>query len=282
MSGPSYDPVPWSTDHQEDVPYSNPPLSPDARLSSFHTPETEPLDLGDDLPPGAARPRFIGAALAREGPNPRESYASSQNSFPVTDDYSSSVYALNAPQQSARDPSFYNLNYRDDPNAPDINASEATVGMNKAFSGSTPYLQEKRATYPSQARSRRRGWIIGGVIVGLLVLVGVALGVYFAVVKPNADKNKGTSGAVNDHGSSSSSAQPSASSKPGTPSVNAVTGGDGSKVTTEDGSTFTYSNSFGGYWYWDPQDPLNNGARAQSWTPALNETFQYGVDLIRG
>uniref|UniRef100_A0A0W0EVF7 glucan 1,3-beta-glucosidase n=1 Tax=Moniliophthora roreri TaxID=221103 RepID=A0A0W0EVF7_MONRR len=26
----------------------------------------------------------------------------------------------------------------------------------------------------------------------------------------------------------------------------------------------------------------NNGAKAQSWTPALNETFRYGVDRIRG
>jgi len=49
-----------------------------------------------------------------------------------------------------------------------------------------------------------------------------------------------------------------------------------------DGTTFTYKNSFEGYWYWDETDPLNNGARPQSWTPALNETFRYGIDKIRG
>ena len=50
----------------------------------------------------------------------------------------------------------------------------------------------------------------------------------------------------------------------------------------EDGTTFTYKNPHGGYWYWDEKDPFNNGARPQSWSPALNETFRYGADLIRG
>jgi hypothetical protein len=50
----------------------------------------------------------------------------------------------------------------------------------------------------------------------------------------------------------------------------------------DDGTTFIYINNFGGYWYWDPADPFNNGARAQSWTPALNESFDYGIDRIRG
>jgi glucan 1,3-beta-glucosidase len=50
----------------------------------------------------------------------------------------------------------------------------------------------------------------------------------------------------------------------------------------EDGSTFVYRNSFGGYWYYDENDPFNDGARAQSWSPALNETFRYGIDPIRG
>jgi len=50
----------------------------------------------------------------------------------------------------------------------------------------------------------------------------------------------------------------------------------------EDGTTFTYKNPFGGTWYWDPNDPFNNTAQAQSWTPALNEPFNYGIDHIRG
>jgi len=61
-----------------------------------------------------------------------------------------------------------------------------------------------------------------------------------------------------------------------------VTGGNGSVITLDSGATFTYLNPFGGYWYWDKNDPLNQDARAQSWSPALNETFKYGVDQVRG
>ena len=32
----------------------------------------------------------------------------------------------------------------------------------------------------------------------------------------------------------------------------------------------------------DPRDPFNNGARAQSFTPALNESWNYSNDQIRG
>lgn len=32
----------------------------------------------------------------------------------------------------------------------------------------------------------------------------------------------------------------------------------------------------------DPRDPFNNGARAQSFTPALNESWDYSKDQIRG
>ncbi|ORY26176.1 glycoside hydrolase superfamily [Naematelia encephala] len=44
----------------------------------------------------------------------------------------------------------------------------------------------------------------------------------------------------------------------------------------------TYANSFGGYWVWDEADPFNNGAKANSWTPALNESWTWGVDKIHG
>jgi hypothetical protein len=50
----------------------------------------------------------------------------------------------------------------------------------------------------------------------------------------------------------------------------------------EDGTTFIYSNSFGGFWYDDKDDPFNNRAQSQSWSPPLNETFNPGGDRIRG
>ncbi|ESK92046.1 exo-beta- -glucanase [Moniliophthora roreri MCA 2997] len=99
-------------------------------------------------------------------------------------------------------------------------------------------------------QARRRKGVLIIIILGLIILVlTIVLPVYFTVIK-------------RDDGP--------------------VTGGNGSEITMEDGTTFTYSNPFGGHWHYDPKDPFNNGARAQSWTPALNETFQYGVDRIRG
>ena len=78
----------------------------------------------------------------------------------------------------------------------------------------------------------------------------------------------------------SSASGAAATSKP--QAALAITGGQGSLVTTDDGSTFTYNNTFGGVWYYDPNDPFNNGARAQSWSPALNETFDWSNDPIWG
>lgn len=277
MSGPAYEPVQWSSDHHDDERYNNVPPSPDARTTLFHPSESMPLGGHDELPPGAAPPpRFLGSALATDGLNPRDSYASSSNTLTAQDDFNSSVYALNEQKQAdSRDPSFYGLNYRDDP-------SDGGFGSQVNFGKSTesPYLAEKRNAYSGTRKRGRRVLIIGAVVVGILLLAGIALAVYFGVVKPKND-SKDVSGDVSDKGKGgNSSAQPSATNSPGSLAV--VTGGDGSKVTTEDGSSFTYSNKFGGYWYWDPSDPFNNGAKAQSWTPALNETFNYGVDIVRG
>ncbi|KAI0341763.1 glycoside hydrolase [Trametopsis cervina] len=225
------------------------------------------------------QPRFLGRALQDEGYGPRESYASSGNSVPIGDDAQSSVYGLNPGQQ--RDTAYYSLNYRDDPHDSDFARSTPELsGANKANS---PYLSEKRAAYGApRARSRRRMFIIAGLIAAAVIVIAVVVAIYFAVIKPHHNNNDSASGGTSkgDTGTATSSgASPSASTKP---VALVVTGADGSTVTKDDGSTFVYKNPYGGYWYWDPTDPLNNGARAQSWSPALNETFNYGVDVIRG
>ncbi|KAJ7752662.1 hypothetical protein B0H16DRAFT_1317462, partial [Mycena metata] len=53
-------------------------------------------------------------------------------------------------------------------------------------------------------------------------------------------------------------------------------------VTTANGTTFVYRNPFGGYWIADPSNPFASGARPNSWTPALNETWTWGVDRVNG
>lgn len=243
--------------------------------SSFNTPLVHAADLPyEDIPVGAAQPRFLGRALYDDGPQNRESYASSSHqtipSVGGGSEYNSSVYALNDTVASRGTSNLYD-SYRDDP-------SDGSVPM--APMGGNRYLAEKNATYAApREKSKRTTMILGILGAVILVIAVVAVAIYFAVIKPHSK----TSTSVSSGGSTSGAATATTSHKAtSTPKTALVTGGDGSQVTMDDGSTFTYSNKFGGYWYQDPKDPFNNGARAQSWSPALNETFNYGVDKIRG
>ncbi|KAK7031276.1 hypothetical protein VNI00_013527 [Paramarasmius palmivorus] len=124
---------------------------------------------------------------------------------------------------------------------------------------STLQMDEKDAVY-AQKSSKRKPLIIGCIGFLVVAIAGAAIAAYFVIKNKNDDDSGGKSSVK----------------------TLAVTGGDGSKVTLEDGSTFTYNNPYGGHWYHDPNNPWNNNAKAQSWTPALNETFNYGVDRVRG
>lgn len=223
-----------------------------------------------DIPPGAARPRFQGTAVREDGSTFRDSFASSTfNPASVN----SSVYALNPPGAAGGNnhSSSYLDRYRDDPNSgyQDESPEPASDYASKVGPG---YLEEKRAAYLSP-RSQTKKWAMIGGGALLLVIIGVAVAVPVILSKNKGDSSSASSSGSNGH-------NPSGSDNTG--SRNVVTGGDGSTITMEDGTTFTYTNQFGGYWYFDPEDPFNNGARAQSWSPALNETFRYGVDVIRG
>ncbi|BGP04006.1 hypothetical protein NBRC10513v2_007747 [Rhodotorula toruloides] len=59
----------------------------------------------------------------------------------------------------------------------------------------------------------------------------------------------------------------------------AAYGGNGSMVYLEDGSSFMYNNSFGGWWV---SIPFNDTARAQRDVPPLNEEWDYEKNLIMG
>ncbi|KII89222.1 glycoside hydrolase family 5 protein [Plicaturopsis crispa FD-325 SS-3] len=286
-----YEPLPLTNDNgeitlHEGLPSRNSsrspspsPSPPGAGSQTFHTPFEQPGDLPGpsssppgSLPLGAGQPRFLGPALLQEStPGIRDSYASSHDAFPSNNsDYDSSVYALN----NAGRTGSYAGTYKDDPRMSGYYAgSPGGEGVPMSPVGRSRYLEEKRNTYaPSRTQSKRRLVILGVIAALILLILAVVIPIYFAVIK------KGGSSGLSSDGSST--ANPTSTSSPA--ALAAVTGGDGSKVTMDDGSTFTYTNSFGGTWYWDENDPFNNGAQAQSWTPALNETFKYGVDKIRG
>ncbi|KIJ51370.1 glycoside hydrolase family 5 protein [Sphaerobolus stellatus SS14] len=152
------------------------------------------------------------------------------------------------------------------------------------------YANEKPAyTEKGLPRRKNRTLVILGTLAAIVVVVlAVFLPVYFTIIKPRQNRNLSSSSSSSDtgsdsgSGSSGSAQQPGSGGSTGKPSSLAITGGDGSVVTASDGSTFKYQNSFGGYWYQDPTDPYKYAARAQSFVPALNETWNYGPDKIRG
>lgn len=255
-----YDPLPLTHDDGgHDQLYNNNNES----TAAFSTPMMEPTD----LPTGAGQSRFIGRALYDEpstGPSRRESYAGSTHQT-INTDPNSSVYALNpepgAPYRDNPD-SYYAGSNQDLPMSP--------VGQ------SNRYLEEKRAAYTAPSQKSRRKVLILSILAGLILLIlAVVIPLYFAVFKPK----HGVSGGK---GGTTSGGDPGSPTSSGKPVAALITGGDGSKVTTEDGNTFSYSNKFGGTWYWDPSNPLQNSAQAQSWTPPLNQTFKYGSDRIYG
>ncbi len=274
----AYDPLPLTSDDMRSGALYNAPPSPEPNVSNFHTPQMVPSELGADesaIPSGAAPPRFLGAALY-DGPGPsfRDSFASSQHTIP-TSEYTSSVYALNDPAVQGR----FDGGYRDDPQDGYYSTEHGGVPMS-SFPSSSRTMEEKRAAYaPPQAKSRRKIIIIGIVVCILLIVLAVVIPLYLFVLKPSNNSKElsttSSSSGTKTASSSASAATPSASAQP-------VSGGDGSLITTEDGTTFTYTNPFGGTWYFDENDPFNNNAQAQSWTPPLNSTFNYGTDKIRG
>jgi glucan 1,3-beta-glucosidase len=61
-----------------------------------------------------------------------------------------------------------------------------------------------------------------------------------------------------------------------------LTGEDGSVIVMENGASFVYNNSFGGYWLASASNPFLDGAKPNSWTPALNESWTWGQDRVYG
>lgn len=142
-------------------------------------------------------------------------------------------------------------------------------------------LVEKDQLYaaPRTKTKRKLLWIFGA-LCGVIVLVAIVVPVvYFTAIKKNGSGSSSSSNS----GSGSSNSGSGNSGNGGHHQSNALTwGGDGSTVTKDDGSTFTYNNSLGGYWVYDPVNPLNNSARAQSYSPPLTQDWPWGSQSIYG
>ncbi|KAH6910207.1 ectomycorrhiza-upregulated exo-beta-1,3-glucanase GH5 [Coprinopsis sp. MPI-PUGE-AT-0042] len=120
-------------------------------------------------------------------------------------------------------------------------------------------------------RLRRILTLVAGAILILALSIGLPLGLSFSRKAPASLTSNGTGLAPGE----TDSANP-------LPHDFTVSGGDGSEIITEDGSTFVYSNKFGGFWVFDPNDPFNDSAQPNSWTPSLNQSWDFTKDKIYG
>jgi glucan 1,3-beta-glucosidase len=257
--------------------HSSPYASPYHHAGEIPLSHSPALPNIEDLPPGAAAtvPRFYGSARY-DDPVPRQSIAESiggTSSGPYDPNRpfdNNSSHALNPYHDDPHGGAAPVHGYRDDPNGPShyydssADTSNAMLGEKKGYYD----------TYQNEKKPRRKGLLVGGIIVGLLLLAAaVVVPIYFFVIRKNSDSTDG-----------GNSSDPSSTNGPSAPTATlaALTGGDGSEVTLEGGAKFTYVNKFGGHWVYDPNNPFNNSARPQSWSPPLNQPFQYGVDKIRG
>jgi glucan 1,3-beta-glucosidase len=135
-----------------------------------------------------------------------------------------------------------------------------------------PLYSEKGPVEPQRRSLLRRPicWVITAVIV---VIVVVAVVVPVVLVTGKHHKSSGSSSG------GSSGGKPS--SNPQSP-TGAITGGDGSTVVSSNGTSFTYKNQFGGFWYQDPNNPFAYNAQPNSWTKPLNQSWDWVNDKIYG
>ncbi|KAJ7212469.1 glycoside hydrolase superfamily [Mycena haematopus] len=173
--------------------------------------------------------------------------------------------------------------YRDDPDAYPPSPNNSTSLLPSSAPRRRADAEPSYGTEPKGGPAQRRRRLGLGALAALVVVVlAVVLPVYFLVIKKHKSTTASSSLGSGDSGGGSGNNGTSTGTGGAAPIVGAVRGGDGSTVITANGDSFIYNNSFGGYWVADPQDPFASGAKPNSWTPALNETWTWGVDRING
>lgn len=167
--------------------------------------------------------------------------------------------------------------YRDDP------SSSANI-LSKEDTGYPPSPPMEHNSRAGRKKKTPLPWIIVGVAGLAIVVVAVVVPIYFTVIKKNNDTaaSQSESNGSNTGSNSGSNSGSNTGSTGDNNSKGVITGADGSTVTMDDGTTFTYSNKFGGFWVQDPDDPFNNNAQAQSWSPPLNQTWDWQNNKVRG
>lgn len=148
----------------------------------------------------------------------------------------------------------------------------------------TPRWAEKGQA--AGGKSRKKLWI--GLGVGLIILAGLAVGLGVGLTRNRSERNAGnTSGEAqeiveNGTTRTTTPAATSTSASPAATSSAPTSGTQGSTILLADGTNITYNNPLGGRWVWDPENPFNNSAQAQSYTPPLSQQWKWGQDRVYG
>ncbi|KAG8896576.1 hypothetical protein FRB99_008828 [Tulasnella sp. 403] len=166
-------------------------------------------------------------------------------------------------------------------------ATAGAVGGGQVPRGSAVFSDKEAAYLPdshpaaTSSAGKRRLFILLGAVAAIVVIV-LAIALPVTLVNKNKSPSSAQSNGDNNGGGHGDNA-PTTTAPAGPQNTQpTVMGADGSTITTETGQTFVYANQFGGFWYADPNDPYNDSAQPQSWTPPLNQTWDYQNNRIRG
>ncbi|KAJ6467760.1 glycoside hydrolase family 5 protein [Mycena sanguinolenta] len=157
------------------------------------------------------------------------------------------------------------------PVVPSASVSSESAGFGPSGSRHAGGYAGAGSVVRRQTKKRRR-IAMGGITTLVVVALAVVLPVYFLVIRKHRKSN------------SSSGAGGGGTGDGGGGGTGLLSGGDGSTVTMENGDRFVYQNPFGGYWLIDTNSPFSpsSAGRPNSWTPLLNETWDWGQDQIYG
>lgn len=136
------------------------------------------------------------------------------------------------------------------PSAPTLSHHGSTSPVNQANKPTQSFL--------AQYSRKKKIAICSGLTLLLLILV-VVLPVSLTVGKRKPSNNSSGNDSGPGPGADFPNNQPDG----------AKTGGDGTTVYLDDGTQFTYTNKFGGYWYYDPADPFHNGEQQNLLYPRI-------------
>lgn len=151
--------------------------------------------------------------------------------------------------------------------------------------------------YEKQRQQKKKRLIVVAVVVTIVILAMVIPVAYVtsrksddpeptATRRPNRGNTNTTSKAPDSSELARYYASDSLFNPLASPNITDVQeGGNGSVITTHvNGDTieFTYINEFGGTYFHDPTNPFGRGGKAQSWSPAIGEEWNWGTDLVRG